>query len=279
MKSPAQAKPATSEPGDPETEAPVIFTVIGRQRTGKTTLLNALAETVHRQGGTPEIWNTDLLNRSHSINQFHAETRSPSEADLTSQRKWLEHRIMEMVEHRRDVVLDIGGGWTAFHELINGTPLVAALEEEGIRLIVVYMMGTERADADYLEDLQTKKGFRPRRSVIVLNEGLIPAGASLQGAFSGLTRSAPVMRAIGNGAKVVTMPALEGMAELTDRSLSFEAFIGRAQVDGFPKTSMFDRLRADRWFNVRFPQFLEDIGLDHLPRMPNGLPVAREGVS
>ena len=84
-------KPAPSVAGDestlpPQTLAPVTFLAVGRQRVGKTTLLNGLAQAVQVRGGDPEIWNADLLNKSHSIASFHPQTLSPGHAQTTEQR-------------------------------------------------------------------------------------------------------------------------------------------------------------------------------------------------
>ncbi|GCD60553.1 hypothetical protein NBRC3280_3168 [Acetobacter pasteurianus NBRC 3280] len=83
---PAQTQPAKSA----RTKPPVLLTAVGRQRTGKTVFLNALTETVMRQGGDVEVWNTDHLNVSHSISHFHPNAKKPATGNLKEQKSWLE---------------------------------------------------------------------------------------------------------------------------------------------------------------------------------------------
>ena len=254
---------------------PVIFTIIGRQRVGKTTLLNALAQTIHEQGGTPEIWNTDLLNRSHSISSFH-DAKSPTGGDTKRQRKWLEEKIQSLMESRHDAILDIGGGWTALHELISTESLTRALDMMGITLSVAFLIGHERADLDYLEDLQTNKKFSPRNAAVILNEGLIPPSLDVDDVFEEVAIHPAVVEAMDNGAKLVLYPAAEPMKDVCDRTLTFRAYAEGEQKDGFPTSSIFDRLAIDRWYRRDFPVFLRELGAPRLPDMPKGLPVPAE---
>ncbi|MBS1060464.1 FAD-binding oxidoreductase [Gluconobacter sp. Dm-44] len=270
-----KATPSAPAPKAATKKKPVIFTIIGRQRVGKTTLLNALAQTVHDQGGTPEIWNTDLLNRSHSISNFH-DADSPAAGDTKRQRKWLEEKIQSLMESRHDAILDIGGGWTALHELINTESLSRALDMMGITLSVVFLIGHERADLDYLEDLQKKKKFSPRNSAIIINEGLIPPSLDQDDVVDVVSHHPAVEEAMENGADIFMYPAAEPMKDVCDRGMTFSAYAAGEQKEGFPTSSIFDRLAMDRWYRRDFPAFLQELGASRLPNMPKGLPVPAE---
>lgn len=272
----AAVKAAAPAPKTAQKKKPVIFTIIGRQRVGKTTLLNALTQTVHDQGGTPEIWNTDLQNRSHSISNFH-DAQSPEYSDTKRQRKWLEEKIQSLMQSGNDAILDIGGGWTALHELINTESLSRALDMMGVTLSVVFLVGHERADLDYLEDLQKKKKFSPRKSAIIVNEGLIPPSLDIDDVVDVVSHHPAVMEAMENGADIFMYPAAEPMKDVCDRSQTFRAYAEGEQKAGFPVSSIFDRLAMDRWYRRDFPAFLQELGADRLPNMPKGLPVPAEG--
>ncbi|GEN61491.1 hypothetical protein [Acetobacter nitrogenifigens] len=276
-------KPAPSEtrPASPvRTKPPVLLTAVGRQRTGKTVFLNALTQTVIRQGGDVEVWNTDHLNVSHSISHFHPDARKPEASTLKDQKVWLEQQIEGLVTRKKDVVLDIGGGWTAFHEIINTTPLVPQLARLGIKVVVVYMLGTELADADYLQDLQEKRRFLPGHSIVVLNRGLLPLGYNSDSHFDKIRNSDAVMDASAGkpDGGIYFMPELDRMDEITDRRLSYTDFCDDKQVEGHPPTGLFDRMRAEDWFFRAFPEFLAKIDPALLPDMPLGLPKPREFV-
>lgn len=123
----------TGSPDSPEpilrSDDPVIVTAIGRQRVGKTALLNALVQIAQKRGAEIDIWNCDLLNRSHSLTTFHKGALAPPVGQTKDQRSWIEARIEEQIESR----LDVGGGWTALHELIEETPLVSYLKRQTSR--------------------------------------------------------------------------------------------------------------------------------------------------
>ena len=111
---------------------PILFTAVGRQRVGKTALLNVMAQIYGAAGAEFDIWNVDLLNRSHSISAFFKDAASPASGGLEDQREWLQSRILGQVRSRRDAILDVGGGWTALHSLVDQTRLVDVLGPVGI---------------------------------------------------------------------------------------------------------------------------------------------------
>jgi len=252
--------------------SPVIFTIVGRQRVGKTTLLNAVAEITRRQGGNFEIWNTDLQNRSHSISNFH-DAKGPAEADMAFQQRWLRDQIQSLMESGKDAILDIGGGWTALHELINSASLTRALEAMGVTLMVAFMVGQEKADLDYLEDLQTNRGFFPKKGAIILNQGLIPAGVRPDDVMDQICAHPAVIASMARDIQTYTLPALFCLKEVTDRNLPFMAFATGEQAEGHPTTSIFDRIEVERWMVRDLPHFLAKLGKTRLPHMPRGLPV------
>ena len=52
---------------------PVLMIVVGRQRVGKTTFLNALAQYLRGQGASFEIWDADKMNATNNMSLFHQE--------------------------------------------------------------------------------------------------------------------------------------------------------------------------------------------------------------
>lgn len=255
---------------NPTDRAPVLFTAIGRQRVGKTALLNVMAQVYGEAGAELDIWNVDLLNRSHSISGFFDHAVSPPSGGLEDQREWLQARILEQVHSRRDAILDVGGGWTALHQLIDQMRIVDVLERRGINLTVAYLLGTEAADLDYLAQFQDKGNFMPPQTILVLNEGLVTTGREAHTAFRQILTHPVVLRATEEGAQVAFMPALGCMAAVTDRKMSFRDFADDKQVPGFPETSFFDQELVALWLEREMPRFLEEIPANWLPRLPEG---------
>lgn len=255
---------------------PVLLTVVGRQRTGKTTFLNALAETTALRGGEVTVWNADMLNETNSISRFHPDAQSPKYAGAADQAIWLEHQITGLLERPRDALLDIGGGWTAFHEIVTTTSIGRKLKKFGMRLIIAYMFGPDLADVDYLSGLQKSNAFNGNDSILIFNKGLIPPAASVHTAFRETLASPPVRAAINDGASWAMMPALSNMSKVLDSGLSFASYAEPEVGEPIKGANLFDHLRANRWFHEDFPEFLQKLDSARLPDMPAGLEVLVE---
>ena len=252
-----------------EAARPVLLVAVGRQRVGKTTLPNALTETYRKAGSDLEVWNADLHNRTHALTLFHPDALAPQAgASAEEQQEWIEARVRDQVRHRRDVVLDVGGGLTALNTLVEQVRLVDILERRGIRPVLIYVLGGERADLDYLERFAENSMFTPAATVLVFNAGLISGGRSTEAAFGPLMEHPTVAAALRSGARVATMPALGCMAAVTDRGLGFEAFADGAQNPDFPETSFFDQERTHLWLTKDMRRFFDAIPPEWLPRVP-----------
>ena len=128
---------------------------------------------------------------------------------------WIEHKLADQVGRRYHAVLDAGGGWTGFSSLVEDVPLLDALDERGVEVVGLFVIGPEQADLDYLDQFAASGTFMPAATVVVLNAGLVLSGRSADAAFTPVMRSAAVKAAIDRGAKVVMMPSLGCMSEVT----------------------------------------------------------------
>jgi hypothetical protein len=59
--------------------------VVGRQRVGKTSFLNALAQHLGGRGADFAIWDADQMNATHNMSAFHALTAQTSLASSSSE--------------------------------------------------------------------------------------------------------------------------------------------------------------------------------------------------
>ena len=134
--------------------------------------------------------------------------------------------------------------------------------------MLVYVLGSERADLDYLERFAEDSMFTPKATVLVFNAGLVTGGRSSEAAFEPLLEQPTVLAAVKGGARIVTMPPLGCMSAVTDRGLGFEAFAEGAQSPAHSETSFFDQERAWLWFSREMPRFFEGIPREWLPRVP-----------
>ena len=249
---------------------PVLMIVVGRQRVGKTSFLNAVAQFLRAHGAAFQIWDADKMNTTYNMSVFHRDARQPGSDDPEDVKAWLEERFINLVEHRFDAMLDIGGGDTPLARLVQDVPVVATLEDEGVRVVLVHVIGPELADLDYLERFAEDDLFAPEATLIIMNGGLVLTGRSNDVAFSQVSEHPAVKAAIRAGGVVVRMPQLACMSEVTDRELSFEdAMKGKPGVDGRP-VALFDKTRVRQWWERELPEMFELIPSLWLPQMRLG---------
>lgn len=245
---------------------PVLMVVVGRQRVGKTSFLNALAQYLQERGAEFAIWDTDQMNTTNNMSVFHAQASSPSSERREDVKAWLEERFLDIAERRYDALLDVGGGDTPLTQLVEDVPVAAALAELGVRVVVVHVLGPDVADLDYLDRFE-RNLFTPEAVLIVRNSGLILNGRSDDVAFATLDGHAGLQRAVSKGAALVSLPRLACMSEVTDRGLSFaEAMNGKFGADG-KGLSIFDRFRVRKWWTDELPRVFSEIPVEWLPEM------------
>lgn len=244
---------------------PILWIAMGRQRVGKTALLNTAVQ-YFRAGGNPiRVWNADQQNRSHTLSVFFPDAEEVPNAGVEDGKAWIEERIEDLIQLRYDAVLDVGGGATGFSRLVQEVPLLDAIEGSAVRVVGLFCIGPETADLDYLEQFAEVDMFLPSSSVIVMNGGLVLSGRSVSGAFKPIMDHPAIEAAMKNGAQLAMMPALSCMSQVTDRGLSFiEAGSGKAKPGGDP-LSLFDRARVNRWWTRDVPEFFASIPREWLP--------------
>jgi hypothetical protein len=234
---------------------PVLLIAVGRQRVGKTAFLNATAQYLRHHGAGFRIWNADKLNRSSSLSLFSDDVMEPPSADPEDVKGWLEERFADLIEHRYDALLDIGGGATPLSSLVEEVPIVTALERRGIRLVLVHVVGPEMADLDYLERYLARSLLAPEATVILLNGGLVLTGRSADFAFAGVNKHPALLAAVKKGAKVVLMPRLACMSAVVERGLRFTDAMTGVGKPGHPPLSFLDQERVAVWWERELPRF------------------------
>ncbi len=244
---------------------PIIWVALGRQRVGKTALLNSAVQFFRESGNHVRVWNADQQNKSHAISQFFADAEHVPEGGIEDAKVWIEGRLEDLIEHRYDAVLDVGGGATGFTKLVQEVPLLEAIEGSSVRLVGLFCTGPERADLDYLEQYAEAELFMPAASMIVLNAGLVLSGRSATGAFGPILQHPAVKRAAKAGARTAMLPHLACMSQVTDRGLTFREAMDGVQKDTAVPLSLFDRARVNRWWTREIPAFFDVFPREWLP--------------
>ena len=105
-------------------------------------------------------------------------------------------------------------------------------------------------------------------TLIVLNDGLVLTGRSANFAFNSVKQHPALIDAVVNGAKVVLMPKLACMSQVTDRGLTFAEAMDGVNKPGISPLSFFDQERVATWWESDVPLFFEAIPSLWLPAMP-----------
>jgi hypothetical protein len=251
---------------------PVLFIGVGRQRVGKTTFLNTVIQSMREQGAQFVIWNADLLNVTYNLPLFHDDVLEPPSADFEDVKSWLEERIQDQIDGQYNAFLDVGGGDTPLRRLVREIPIVQTLERQGIRVVLAHVIGPEQADVDYLRHFTAQELFAPEATLIVLNAGLVMSGRSASNAFAAIKSHPIVTDALVHGAKLVMMPPLSCMSQVTDRGLTFADAAEGVVKGGHPRLSFFDQERVSIWWTKAVPAFVEAIPPLWLPACSRSVP-------
>ena len=247
---------------------PILWIALGRQRVGKTALLNTAVQYFRALGNPVRVWDADQQNRSHRLSLFFEDAEEVGTAGIEDGKLWIEARVEDLIECRYDAVLDVGGGATGFSKLLQEVPLLEAVEASTVRLVALFCTGPERADLDYLERFAEAEAFLPPATVLVLNAGLVLSGRTAAAAFRPVLEHPVVKRVLDRGALSAMFPALACLSQVTDRGLTFEQAASGATREGQVPLSVFDRARVRRWWGTEVPRFFGKLPQAWLPLPP-----------
>jgi hypothetical protein len=126
-----------------------------------------------------------------------------------------------MVEERRSAVLDLGGGDRVLQEYGRDLLLVEFCGEYGIEPLALYFLGPEEEDLKHVLAIWEAGYFRPKRTFLVMNEGVIREGRTMAGAFGRTLGDPGVAGMIATGAVPVMMKRLACMDLVRRSGLGF----------------------------------------------------------
>jgi Transposase len=191
----------------PAERPPILWIALGRQRVGKTVLLNTAVQYFRGLGNPLRVWNADQQNRSHTLSLFFPDAEEVTGSGIEDGMAWTEARIEHQIAHGYDAVLDVGGGATGFAKLVQEVPLLDALDSSSLLVVGLFCTGPERADLDYLKQFTHADMFMPPASVVVFNSGLVLSGRSAAGAFAPIMEASAVKLAILSS--LITSPVIK----------------------------------------------------------------------
>ncbi|MGE4482935.1 hypothetical protein [Acidocella sp.] len=240
-------EPEASNTLDLSAKKKIIFWV-GRGKTGKTTGIRWLAETVLAQG-TPLLM-ADMDTTNDTFSRYAERVARPPEAsDPTSSLKWLDRLLQHALQEQTSLLVDLGGGDTNLRRLVAQLPDLAKLfETQGFAIVLCHTTGPQEEDLSPLATLQGL-GFRPTATAIILNEALVEPGDTREAAFARIFRHSVFRQAVSIGAVPIYMPRLFAAQQVEVRRLKFREAVDGRTGRGDAPLGPFDRARVAKWLD------------------------------
>ena len=199
--------------------APVLAVGLGRGYGGKSTGLSELVWRARNQGRDVIVADGDA--RSRTLAGMFPEATSPATDELPDVKEWLSGVLNRMVEERRSAVLDLGGGDRVLQEYGRDLLLAEFCAEYGIEPLALYFLGPEEEALRHVLSIWEAGYFRVRRTLLVLNEGVIREGRTMAGAFERTLSDPGLARMVEAGAVPVMMKRLPCMDLVRRSGLGF----------------------------------------------------------
>ena len=175
---PSTRKPETAPALFPPVQAidltgkPKAWFVIGRGGVGKTTLLRWAAERADQNEARMVVAAADPLNRS--LRLYRDNVVEPPSNDPAATADWTQALLLRCMELGASALIDLGGGDTSLHRLLQTVPdLAAVLHDGGLEAVAVHIVGANPHDLVPLAETEAA-GFQPAATALVCNERLDP---------------------------------------------------------------------------------------------------------
>lgn len=227
MKMNAQSKTVVRGTDAPESSEaativrrPVLAQRKGRGRLGGSRFLDLLVQRARFLDRRVKVLDGDL--RSRTLAELYPAidgggkpvrdgASAPKSEELPAMKTWLFEQLDEMVEDRVSRVLDLGGGDRVMQEFVRELPMASYCEDMGIDLVSLYMLGPDPEDFRHVREVIKAEGGDTTRIVLVMNEGVIRVGQSVDGVFDPLIRDPDMKALMADGARGVIFRRLSCM--------------------------------------------------------------------
>ncbi len=192
----------------------------GRGARGKTFYIRWLIDELRNQGIDIIIVDADRSNAT--LSAFFPDVITPLSAEDVDVEDCLRTLTEGVMVRPRTATVDFGANDLTIKRVsrkLGGFD--AYLASGGIRGVAVYVFGPDREDLALLRDMEDGV-FAPAATILVLNEALLPPGASVR-LFDAIIEDPIFQAALRRGAIPVFMPRLEAAREVNRHRLGFIA--------------------------------------------------------
>jgi hypothetical protein len=248
-------------------DGPVLACFLGRQRIGKSVTALALAETWPADR-TLQVWDFDpaaAQEDGRTLSWFLPSARKPDAFGDQARLEWLKDRADDMIgahlEGRPfDAICDFGGVEETLKRFSGQFRLVESLEEFGVKVVAIHVVGPDVADLRFLREVETTGVFKPKRAAIVLNEALVDPNQSVADAFKEVVSSPIVTEFRARGGVGGIMPTLVQMTKI-EKLLEKHGplpFQSLARPDR-ERLGFLDAKMVQQWRDVKLPKLREQL--------------------
>lgn len=247
---------------------PIVVVRMGRGRTGGSTALDWVVQWARSRGRAVVIVDGDLRNPTlatlYPPGTPGGATQPPSD-EIPDVVGFIGDRLSAVATDRVSMVLDLGGGDRVLSEVARELPLVEFCDARSIRSLALYMCGPEQDDFEHILAIHRAGYFRAARSILILNEHLVPRGKTPVGAFDAILDRPEIVGMIESGMVVVVMPRLPCMEQVRASGLTFfEAASNKPGKSGKPLDPV-RQFQVENWHKRMIEAFTKVGALEWLP--------------
>jgi hypothetical protein len=227
--------------------------LIGGNNSGKSTWARWAAGRASEAGRSVALAALDKNQRA--LTTFFDGVAQPDSRDVLEVAGWATEFLAFVADNKLPAIADFGGGGEEYiHSVLDDAPtLVDDLIESGVGIIAAHFLTPRPDDLQVLAALNAR-GFKPKETVLILNEAHVERGADADEAFTRVIGHSVFKAAIARGAHVVRMPRLfpQSLAlEIASKRIQFGHARDGTVPDGSTATPIrgLDRSRVRRWLD------------------------------
>ncbi len=234
MSKKAALEAGTAIGGQPRRRVCVIR--YGRGRTGGSTGIDYAVQLCRSEGRPILVADGDLRNPTIA-GLYPPGTPGgavqPPTGEMPDQKDFITASLSRAISEQSSIAFDMGGGDRSMQEYCRDLGLVELCEAHEMEALSLYMCGPEMDDFDHVLAIWKDGLFRPKRSLLVFNEHLVPQGRTPAGAFAAITARSETQELYDAGMRTILMPRLACMLEMREAGLGlFDAAAGKPGRDG-----------------------------------------------
>ena len=252
---PTPAFAATNRTAINLSETPKVVFAIGLGGGGKTTFMRwAVGEAMER-GSKARLAEIDPENRE--LKDYYGGVLEPPTYDPAGIAQWLKALLDISLREKTSALIDTGGGDAALGSLIERTDdMVKMMQDAGVEPVAIYPMSSRTSALAPLTTMEAA-GFRPRATLIILNEGCADPTLPREQSFRRIMQHSTYRAAIDRGAIQLWMPRLFVAKDVEERRITFKEARDGTVPEGRKIIPLgpFDRSTVHKWLQQMAQEF------------------------